>query len=217
MHKTNSISVDINRSEIDNLFKKSLDKLSKLPLIDSVKLEKIAPWLQEYQWYMSDECIELPGQYTGESRPNLEGNMKIVRFGSIVKVFSTNQRPIKLSILCSDGNTYNFLTKYGEDLRQDQCIQQMQRLITDQLATDKTCRAHNLSVETFNVIPISPFCGLLSWVENTQSVEQLLANNNDKQIIHQYHEFLEKASIGQPKSHEDRYGGAVTVYPSQKV
>lgn len=181
---------------------------------DLVNLEKFAPWLQRFHWLLGDECLELPGQYTGESRPNIRTNIKIVRFGEKVKVFRTLRRPIKLSMLCSDGNTYDFLIKYGEDLRQDQCIQQMQRLITDQLAADKNCRPHNLGIETFQVVPISSFCGLLSWVENTQSMGEMVGDVEKSAIIREYHKFLEKAQSNRSKSTQTHtlYGEAVASY-----
>lgn len=179
------------------------------------------PWLQQFHWLLGDDYIELPGQYTGESRPNIKTNLKIVRFDGKVQVFRSKCRPIKLSILCSDGNTYDFLIKYGEDLRQDQCIQQMQRLISDQLAADKNCRPHNLGIETFSVVPINSFCGLLSWVENTQLLDQMVNDIDKRALVQEYHKFLGKA----PKNVRTKsttmsytwYGEAVAFYSPQAV
>lgn len=186
---------------------------------DAVKLEAFAPWLQQYHWLLGNDCIELPGQYTGESRPNIRTNIKIVRFDAKVKVFPTLRRPIKLSMLCSDGKTYDFLVKYGEDLRQDQCIQQLQRLFADQLANDKNCRSHNLSIETYKVIPISSFCGLLSWAEDTQSMGQLVDGVDRNDLARDHHRFLEKAPNGRSNTAQifERYGEAVASYSPQAV
>lgn len=185
---------------------------------DSVSLEKFAPWLQRFHWLMGDESIELPGQYTGESRPNIKTNIRIVRFNGKVKVFHTKCRPIKLSILCSNGNTYDFLIKYGEDLRQDQCVQQMQRLITDRMLADKNCRSHSLSIGTFHVIPISSYCGLLSWVHNTQSLSEFV-NFEKVAIVQAYRNFLKHAPNGRADSVNTftMYGEAVASYPLEKV
>lgn len=185
---------------------------------DSVKLEAFAPWLQQYHWLLGGECIELPGQYTGESRPNIRTNIKIVRFDAKVKMFRSLRRPIKVSILGSDGKTYDFLVKYGEDLRQDQCIQQMQRLFTDQLANDKNCRSHNLSIQTYKVIPISPICGLLSWVEDTQSMGQLMEDVDKDDLVRDHHKFLDKAPNRSNKAQRfERYGEAVAFFSPQVV
>lgn len=189
--------------------------MSQRSALDEVNLEKFVPWLQQFHWLLGNESIELPGQYSGESRPNIRTNIKIIRFEAKVKVFRTLRRPIKLSILCSDGHTYDFLVKYGEDLRQDQCVQQMQRLITNQLATDKNCRPHNLSIETFNVIPINTMCGMLSWVNDTQSMQQMLGDFTRGPLIQKYVQFLRKA----PTSQNDHslYGEAVAFYTPQAV
>lgn len=186
---------------------------------DSANLDKFAPWLQQFHWMLGNECIELPGQYIGESRPNIRSNIRIVRFDARIKIFRSLRRPIKLSILCSDGKTYDFLIKYGENLRQDQCIQQMQRLISDQLAADKNCRPHNLSIETFQVIPINSFCGLLSWVENTQSMGQIVGDIEKNDIVHDYCKFLQKAPKNRSKSTSDftHYGEAVAFYSPEAV
>lgn len=193
--------------------------MAKVSRSDSFNLDKFAPWLQRFHWLLGDECIELPGQYTGESRPNIRTNIKIVRFDPNVKVFRTLRRPIKLSILCSDGNTYDFLIKYGEDLRQDQCIQQMQRLINDQLAADKNCRHHNLGIETFNVIPISSLCGMLSWVQDTQSMGEMVGDILKTGVHADFHSFLDNAPNNRSRSTQNhsRYGEAVVAYTRQEV
>lgn len=220
MMAANVISVVDDRAEISELIEKTLKKLNDAASVrDAVKLEAFAPWLQQYHWLLGNDCIELPGQYTGESRPNIRTNIKIVRFDAKVKVFRTLRRPIKLSALCSDGKTYDFLVKYGEDLRQDQCVQQMQRLFTDQLANDKNCRSHNLCIETYTVIPISSCCGLLSWAEDTQSMSQLVGDVNKDDLVRDYHRFLEKAPNGRSNTATifKRYGEAVSSYSPQAV
>lgn len=215
-----SVSVVDNRTEIIALFEKTVKELNDTASMrDSVKLEAFAPWLQQYHWLLGGECIELPGQYTGESRPNIRTNIKIVRFDAKVKMFRSLRRPIKVSVLGSDGKTYDFLVKYGEDLRQDQCIQQMQRLFTDQLANDKNCRSHNLSIETYKVIPISPICGLLSWVEDTQSIGQLVDDVDKDDLVRDHHKFLDKAPNRRSNRAQmfERYGEAVSSYSPQAV
>lgn len=186
-------------------------------MLGPVELGKFSPWLQNFHWLLTDECIELPGQYTGESRPDIKTTIKIVRLDAKVTVFATIRRPMKISILCSDGNTYDFLVKCGEDLRQDQGIQQIQRLIADHLAVDKNCRSHNLGIETFKVIPINPFCGMLSWVEDTQSMDHLFGDIGLDAVKRNYRKFLEKAPAIGSKTNTSLYGDAAAYYSPKAV
>lgn len=74
----------------------------------------------------------------------------------------------------NDGRTHSFVVKYGEDVRQDQRIEQVLALMSVQMAGDKNCRNHNMQIETYTVIPISTYCGMFSWVADTLPMRDLL-------------------------------------------
>lgn len=139
-----------------------------------IELHKLCNWLAEYKWCGDKYFLELPGQYTGESKPFVEQHVKIVRFEQRLKVFCSKQLPIELKILGSDGRTYSFIVKYGEDLRQDQRIQQVLELMSRQLAADKNCNQNRLKLQTYQVIPINSNCGLLSVVQNAMTMNEYL-------------------------------------------
>lgn len=173
-----------------------------MPSFVTPKLDIFCSWLSQFHWCFGDNYIELPGQYTSERRPNIERHAKIIKFGRNVEIFKTLRKPIKITILCSDGKSYDFLVKYGEDLRQDERIQQMLSLMSEQLAADKNCRQQNLSLQTYKVIPINSYCGLLSWVKNTVSMESFLEHYtpqlNVKELIDDFTRFIKIASKNLP-------------------
>lgn len=142
--------------------------------VSSYELHKLCIWLSEYKWSGDSDFIEIPGQYSGDSKPFVEQHVKIVRFESQLKVFKSKQLPIEIKIRGSDGKTYSFIVKYGEDLRQDQRIQQVLEMMSRQLLMDKNCKLNHLSIQTYKVIPINSNCGIMSVVQNASTMSEYL-------------------------------------------
>lgn len=160
-----------------------LEKLKRLVTAkqkSSERLSMFCPWLSKYHWHGSDNFIELPGQYNGYSVPNADNCIKIVKFNEHISILHSLRKPIKLSAVCSDGKTYSFLVKYGEDLRQDERIQHVQDIMCDQMQLDKSCNQHNLLIRTYKVIPLNPYLGTISWIPYTDSVQSFLSSNEPK-------------------------------------
>lgn len=63
------------------------------------------------------------------------------------------RKPVRLTIIGSDANSYNFLVKYGEDLRQDERVQQLLSLMNGIFTHHHLCRERHLSVATYKVRP----------------------------------------------------------------
>lgn len=161
---------------------------------EKVKLSDLSPWMANYHWYGGENFIELPGQHNGTAPPNPSNTLKIVKFYEDARIFPSLRKPIKISVLCSDGKTYSLLAKYGEDLRQDDHIQQIQKLMSDLLKADKNCSQQKLSIFTYNVIPMTVDCGIISWIENTETIQSLLSNSipNAGEVFNKFKEFLAK-------------------------
>jgi hypothetical protein len=60
-----------------------------------------------------------------DSEPDPNRHVKISSFVEIVSSFSSIRRPFKLTVVGDNGRSYDWIIKYGEDLRQDQRIQQV--------------------------------------------------------------------------------------------
>lgn len=160
----------------------------------------LCPMLSQHHWYGSmDEFIELPGQYTGNAPPNPSTCLKIVKFNEELTIIQSLRKPIKISCICSDGKSYSFIVKYAEDLRRDERIQHVQELMSEQMQLDKNCSQQKLSLRSYKVIPLNTKCGLIKWIENTDTIQSFLSNkakdrkwnNSNKQAMSTYINFIE--------------------------
>lgn len=146
-------------------------------------LSTFSPMLSQHHWYGSmDNYIELPGQYTGNSPPNPSTSLKIVKFNEEITIFQSLRIPIKISCICSDGKSYSFIAKYGEDLRRDERIQRVQELMSEQMQLDKNCSQQKLSLRSYEVIPLNTKCGLIKCIENSNNMQSFLSKDNKDQV-----------------------------------
>jgi hypothetical protein len=65
--------------------------------------------------------------------------------------------------------------KGGEDLRQDERVQQALRTMNFVLRQDQHCRQKHLMINTYVVEPISMRTGLLQWVQDTKTFADMIA------------------------------------------
>ena len=59
--------------------------------------------------------------------------------------------PLVISLLGSDAAEHKYLVKFGEDLRQDQRMEQLFDLMNKTLNQDPICRQRNLQILTYKV------------------------------------------------------------------
>lgn len=190
-------------------------------------LKSLSPWLHRFHWNGEDDFLELPGQYTGESRPCRQDHVRLVKFNESIEIFATLRQPIKLTMHGNDGRTHTFVVKYGEDIRQDQRIEQVLALMSTQMASDKNCRNHNMQIETYAVIPISTYCGMLSWVADTLPMRGVLEKSflrrhpleTDKleRLKKQHMHFIAAPSKNKSVSIVHLFGKAVETYSRTEV
>jgi FKBP12-rapamycin complex-associated protein len=88
-------------------------------------------------------------------------------FDPIIDIIPSKQYPRKLVIRSYDKD-FTFLLKGNEDLRGDERIMQLFKLINTLLNHQREAFSRNLHLLPYEVIPLSPSAGLLSWVPNTQ-------------------------------------------------
>ncbi|KAL5274705.1 PRKDC family protein [Megaselia abdita] len=168
------------RKILDNI--EILNEESLRNLTSQILLKNISPWLSNFQWSSWDYNLELPGQYEGfgTNKPVIPERVKVIKFENNIKVFPSLRRPIQLTIHCSNGRKYDFLIKFGEDLRQDQRVQQILNIMSEKLNENRKCSDHNLVVRTYKVIPILSDCGMLSFVKDSISLNDFLLNTSEK-------------------------------------
>jgi FKBP12-rapamycin complex-associated protein len=139
-----------------------------------LELQYVSPKLLEAN------CLELavPGTYrTGAEI------VRIASFARQLKVITSKQRPRKLKIYGSDGNEYQFLLKGHEDLRQDERVMQLFGLVNTLLQTDPETSTRDLSIKRYSVIPLSSNAGLLGWVNNCDTLHQLIKEYRDNRSV----------------------------------
>lgn len=72
-----------------------------------------------------------------------------------VKVMPSIRRPKRLIIRGDDERDHPVLVKGGEDLRQDQRIQQLFAVMNILLSNDAACAQRGLRLRTYQVIPLT--------------------------------------------------------------
>ncbi|EAA13641.5 AGAP003967-PA [Anopheles gambiae str. PEST] len=178
----------------------NLESLRPRSKTTRLQLEDLSPWLADYhssgQRGSTTQLVEIPGQYgLDRGAPSPTQHVTIVKVMPDVVVYGTLRLPIQLTFRGSDGNEYRFLAKFGEDLRQDQRIQQLQREITHRLRWDQRCREQQLQLRTYDVVPILPNFGLFGWLEGTVAMSEIAKqaapryNPGDRGQAHVHHEF----------------------------
>lgn len=190
-------------------------------------------WLNRCHWYGDEIFLELPGQYTGEHKPIIENHVKIMKFGDKITVFQSLRKPVKITVHGSNGKTYDFLCKYGEDLRLDQRIQQLLEMMSHQLKSDYMCRLANLSIHTYTVVPINCYCGILQWVDETIAMQQIINQcmerhdrNAYEKVAHLSKKYMTFLKAVFPKAQQQQnaksdlphiYGNAALQYAPYKI
>lgn len=202
--------------------KHSIDKLSgelhesmKRRIADgkyqALQLKDYSPYLGHFT--EKDLEIEIPGQYSKREKPLPRYHTKISKFDRYVRVMDSKCNPIKISMIGNDAKAYGFLVKFGEDLRQDQRLQQIFNIVNETLDSDKNCNRRYLSINTYHVVPLSTSLGLIEWVEETRSLREFVEfSMKDKAILNavagKYQSWIDKAA----KSGKNSYKEALIKY-----
>ncbi|KAI9341687.1 FAT domain-containing protein [Obelidium mucronatum] len=122
--------------------------------------------------------LAVPGTYRSG-----EEVTKIDSIGSILSVMKSKQRPRRISIKGSNGVEFKFLLKGREDIRQDERVMQFFGLVNNLLLTDSETFKRHLNIERFSVIPLSPNSGLIGWVSNTDTFNNLISEYRESKKI----------------------------------
>lgn len=91
----------------------------------------------------------------GLTKPMPEYHVKVSGFDQSVKVMSSLRKPKRVTIRGNDEKEYHFLVKGGEDLRQDQRIEQLFFIMNQVFKKDPGCRQRKLQLKTYQVIPMT--------------------------------------------------------------
>lgn len=159
--------------------------------IHEIDLNDVSPSLASLQ--KNKTSVYVPGTETA-----------ISHFDNKLIIMKSKQRPRKIAMTTIDGIKKTFLLKSNEDTRLDQRAMQLFNVVSDFL--------HNrtLHIETYHVLPISSKVGLIGWIEDTETIFELIKNERKKWDISM------TAEIDSLKSKEKELMMKVVVYNQQK-
>lgn len=140
-------------------------------------LKECSPWMSDFRVEFLRNELEIPGQYDGKGKPMPEYHARIAGFDERVKTMASIRKPKRIIIRGHDERDYPFLVKGGEDLWQDQRIEQLFEVMNDILSRDAACSQRNMQLQTYHVIPMTSRLGLIEWIENTFTLKELLLSN----------------------------------------
>ncbi|XP_036376580.1 DNA-dependent protein kinase catalytic subunit isoform X1 [Megalops cyprinoides] len=144
-------------------------------------LKEYSPWMSSFRAEMLRNELEIPGQYHGRSKPLPEYHTKIVGFDERVKVMASIRKPKRVIIRGDDEREYPFLVKGGEDLRQDQRIEQLFSVMNTILSHDASCSQRNMALITYQVVPMTTRIGLIEWMGNTCTLKDFLSSRRTEE------------------------------------
>ena len=133
--------------------------------LTSVDLRDVSPWLAN----LHHSSLVIPGTaLTGNESITIES------IGTKVPIMRSKQRPRRVDMLGSDGNTYHFLLKANEDTRLDERVMQLFDFISGSIKASAMPLSHNLAITTYRVLPFTYKVGLIGWVPNTQTLLEII-------------------------------------------
>ena len=144
------------------IFRRMNNSFSTIKYLD---LENISPKLYKF----SEGEIEIPGSYRSG-----DPIVKISSFGQKLPVLNSKQHPRRIIIYGSNNKEYVYLLKGHEDIRQDERAMQLFGLVNTLLANDPDTSDNNLFIKRFPVIPLSHNTGIIGWVPNCDTLNQLI-------------------------------------------
>uniref|UniRef100_A0A663E4E6 DNA-dependent protein kinase catalytic subunit n=1 Tax=Aquila chrysaetos chrysaetos TaxID=223781 RepID=A0A663E4E6_AQUCH len=152
--KGGSELLDMKTSVFDAIVTSLLSKMNKTHK-EPGNLKEYSPWMSEFKAEFLRNELEVPGQYDGRGKPLPEYHAKISGFDERIIVMESLRKPKRITIRGSDEQEYPFLVKGGEDLRQDQRIEQLFDVMNIILSQDATCSQRNMQLKTYQVIPMT--------------------------------------------------------------
>ncbi|KRY92665.1 DNA-dependent protein kinase catalytic subunit, partial [Trichinella pseudospiralis] len=135
-------------------------------------LNEYSPWLAGYRPHPMDVFLEIPGQYSGDRRPFPERHVHIIGFASDIEIMRSLKKPKKICIQGDDGRDYKYLVKAGEDLRQDERVQQLFDLMNGILQKQHQCSRLKARIRTYRIVPLSIKLGLIEFLPNVVPLQQ---------------------------------------------
>ncbi|KAH3666684.1 hypothetical protein WICMUC_005501 [Wickerhamomyces mucosus] len=137
-------------------------------------------------WIDTLPSLELPLPTINNAPISLDCNYKslprILQIDPTVVVADSGiSKPKIMKITLTDGTIHKAVLKGGtDDLRQDAIMEQVLNKVNIMFRADMETRKRNLRVRTYKVVPLGPQCGIIEFVSNSVSLNDVLRPLHDK-------------------------------------
>lgn len=129
-----------------------------------------------------------------------------------VLVMSSLRRPKCITIRGNDQKEHKFLVKSGEDQRQDERIEALFDVINDLLISDSKCYQRNLSLKTYQVIPMTSKLALIEWLPETKTLKSVMEELNLDEVTGRYYDFINSVSKDENRNFIEKFSLAYATY-----
>ena len=165
---------------------------AQLPQVTALELQYCSPALMSAR----DLDLGVPGTYTVSG-----STVRIRHFSPTVAIIRSKQRPRKIRIIGEGGLEFVFLLKGHEDLRQDERAMQLFGLVNELMFHDQrtSSESHDLSIQRYAVLPLSPTAGLISWVPNCDTMHDLIRDYREgkRVMLNVEHKLMQQVAPNQ--------------------
>jgi len=142
--------------------------------ITSLQLQNIASDLSKKKNF----SLSIPGTYSiSQVSPQIQ------YINPSMQVLHTLMNPRKIEIFDNFGGSWYFLLKGKQDLRLDQRIMQFFQLINTMIKSHPSSKEYSVTVSHYEITPISPKSGLISWVTGADTIHHLVTDFRRKRHI----------------------------------
>ncbi|KAI9352104.1 armadillo-type protein [Obelidium mucronatum] len=148
--------------------------LQQLPQLTTLDLNYVSPKLMA----ATDLDLAVPGTYKSG-----DPIVKIASFEPTLKVMTSKARPRRLTIKGADGVDYQYLLKGHDDMRQDERVMQLFGLVNTLLNLDAETFQRQLSIRRYSVTPLSEISGLIGFVPNCDTLNQIIKDYRENRKI----------------------------------
>lgn len=130
-----------------NKFRVNINEFTKREKISN-NLGEYVPFLKEFHASNYNEDIFIPGQNMEFQNPKFFHRQKLMCFSNEIRVFNSLRKPINITMISDVGKRFDFIVKCGEDLRQDERIEQVYKVANQAF---KSSGLEELKIKTYSV------------------------------------------------------------------
>ena len=144
---------------------KQIDELIKTSNV--LSLQYCSPKL----WEAKDLEVSIPDARSKEGKETV----RIAAFEPKITVIPSKQRPKRITMVGTDGKQHKFLLKGHEDLRLDERVMQLFKLVNTLLLSNATTnKVRGFQIQRYSVTPLWDTVGLIGWVDECDTMHELV-------------------------------------------